>query len=310
MRILVTGATGFVGRWLVRELEAAGHETIPAPGSSELDITDAAAVADLVGRVRPEGIAHLAGVSYAGDAARDPARALAVNEGGTRAVIEAAAPVAPVAVLVVSSSEVYGRPDPDSLPLGEGAPLRADQPYGLSKLAQERAARQLGDELGVRVVVARSFNHTGPGQRPDFVAPALARRVLAARASGSGDVVVGNIDVRRDLGDVRDVVRAYRLLLEGLARRSVVRGTVVNVATGRSVSIRWVLETLAAAAGITVTPRVDPALVRANDPPEIRGDSSLLHRLTGWESVISLETTLADLMSWVESQSDGAPPSR
>ncbi len=151
----------------------------------------------------------------------------------------------------------------------------------------------------------RSFNHTGPGQRPDFVAPALAHRVLEARRSGSGDVVVGNLDVRRDLGDVRDVVRAYRLLLEGLRDGRVPPGSVVNVATGRSVSIRRILEILSAAGGVVPTPRVDPQLVRENDPPEIVGDAAALRRLTGWQPTIPLEQTLADLIASIEAE--GSP---
>ena len=313
MRVLVTGATGFVGRWLVRELEAAGHEVIAAPGSSDLDVTDGSAVARFVDAAQPDALAHLAGVSYAGDASRDPERALAVNEGGTRAILEVAAALRrPVATLVIGSSEVYGAPEASDLPLTEGGPLRTDQPYGLSKLAQERVALRLGEDLGVPVAVARSFNHTGPGQRPDFVAPALARRVLAARASGSDEVVVGNVDVRRDLGDVRDVVRAYRLLVEGLVGGSIPPGTVANVATGSSVAIRSVLERLAQAAGVHVTLKVDPSLVRANDPPDIVGDATLLRRLTGWVPTIPLETTLADLMASLDGGQvpDDSTPSR
>ena len=305
MRILVTGATGFVGRWLIRELEAAGHDAVGAPGSAQLDFTDRGAVADLVAAVRPDAIAHLAGVAFARDAARDPARAIAVNAGGTQTIVEAASRLkGSVPLLVSGSSEVYGRPDPGSLPLREEAPLITDQPYGLSKLAQERVALELGAERGVPVVVTRSFNHTGPGQRPDFVAPALARRVIQARQTGLRDIVVGNLDVRRDLGDVRDVVRAYRLLIEGLLDGGVPPGQVVNVATGRSVTIRRVLEILSAAAGIPTTPRIDPELVRDNDPLEIVGDSAALRRLTGWRPTIPLERTLADLILSIETEGE------
>lgn len=300
MRILVTGATGFVGRWLVQELQAHGHDAIGAPGSGQLDITDSAAVAELVRRVRPHAIAHLAGMSFAGDAARDPERAVAVNVGGTRAIIEAAAAVDRIPILVSGSSEVYGTPDPNDVPLGEDAPLRASQPYGRSKLEQERVALDIAAFTGVPLVVTRSFNHTGPGQRSDFVAPALAARLLHARTTGQQTIPVGNLDVRRDVGDVRDVVRAYRLLLEGLVAGAVPPATVVNVGTGRAVSIREILDTLADAVGIVITPRVEPDLVRPNDPALIVADVSRVRELTGWTAEIPLRTTLRDLVRSLE----------
>ena len=302
MRILVTGATGFVGRWLIEELAAAGHEPISSPASGTLDITDAAAVSRFVADAQPEAIAHLAGVAYARDAARDPDHAFAVNEGGTRNVVAAAAALStPVPVLVSGSSEVYGRPESSDLPLREVAPLRTDQAYGRSKLAQERAAVEMGKELGVPVVVTRSFNHTGPGQRLEFVTPALAARVLEAKRGGAGSVAVGNLDVRRDIGDVRDVVRAYRLLIEGLVEDRLSRGLVVNVATGRSIAIGDILETLARLVGIEVEARIDPTLLRDNDPPLIVGDSSRLRELTGWSPALPMETTLADLLASLQS---------
>ena len=299
MRVLVTGATGFVGRWLVQELEAFGHDVIAAPSSAELDIVDAAAVRRLVMAAAPDAVAHLAAVAFAPDAARDPDRAFAVNEGGTRAILEAVAETDPgTYVLVTSSSEVYGKPAPEDLPIDESRALRPDRPYGQSKLAQEEIASEIAAAHGVPLVLTRAFNHTGPGQRADFVVPALAARILEAVRDGRGSIRAGNVDVCRDIGDVRDVVRAYRLLLEASARGDLPAGpSVFNIATGRAVAIRDVIEHLAALAGTTVEIEADPALVRADDPPEIRGDASRLTAATGWRPERPLSSTLADVLA-------------
>ncbi len=308
MRFLVTGATGFAGWWLVRELEAAGHEAVATPPSSLFDITDPVAVAAMVADARPDAVAHLAAVSYGPDATREPDRAFAVNEGGTRSVmIASAAARRPIPVLVVSSSEVYGEPAAEDLPLTESAPSHADRPYGRSKVAQERVALESVAAGGPPVVIVRPFNHTGAGQRSEFVVPALAQRILGARQTGSGEISAGNMDVRRDIGDVRDVVRGYRLILEALGSGAPPAHSIYNIATGRSVAIRDIAEAFAALAGIEVEIRVDPALVRPSDPPEIRGDASLIATDLGWHPSIPFEVTLADVFADAETRLESTP---
>ncbi len=301
MRVFVTGATGFVGGWLQIELVAAGHEVVAAPGPSELDITDRAGMARWFAG-GPDAVVHLAGMAFAPDARSDPAEAFRVNVAGTIAIFEVLRElgVRPP-VLVAGSSDVYGAPRPEDLPLRESAPLNPQQPYAVSKAAQEGVAVETGVRWGFPVIVARSFNHTGPGQRPVFVVPAMARRVLAVKRGGATVIPAGNVDVRRDIGDVRDVVRAYRLLLEASVAGRLGSGPVVlNVATGRAEMIRWLIEQLCALAGITAAVQIDPALVRAGDPPEIRGDASLLTALTGWRPEIPLDRTLAELLAEAE----------
>jgi GDP-4-dehydro-6-deoxy-D-mannose reductase len=197
--------------------------------------------------------------------------------------------------------------------LTEAAPTLPVSPYGLSKLAQEAVALATARAAGIPVVVTRSFNHTGPGQRPDFVVPALARRVVEAKRTGASAIRVGNAEVRRDFLDVRDVVIAYRLLIEWMVgSRLEPAELVVNVASGRSMSIRDVAGLLIAQAGIDCGMETDPALVRADDPPEIVGSSALLRVIAGWQPTFPLDRTLHDVLRDVDAtpESLADPPAR
>jgi len=304
MRVFVTGASGFVGRWLVAELEAGGHHPIPAPGPEILDITDEPSLESWLSRGGlPDAVVHLAGIAFGPDATNDPASALRVNVGGTLAVFEVLRRlgVRPP-VLVAGSSEVYGDPNPSELPLTEYSPIAARRPYGISKMAQEAVALEASVRYGFPVVITRSFNHTGPGQRPVFVVPAMARRVLAVKRGEARAIPAGNVSVERDLSDVRDVVRAYRLLIEAAATGGLhAQCTVVNVASGATVSIRWVVEELCEFAGVTAPIETDPFLVRQGEAQEIRGDRSLLTQLTQWQPRIPIQQTLADVFADAES---------
>jgi GDP-4-dehydro-6-deoxy-D-mannose reductase len=278
-------------------LKVAGHEAIAAPASRDLDIADARAVRDLIGRTNPDGVVHLAAIAYAPDAAADAAEAMRINIGGTIAVVEASLQAArPPALVVAGSSEVYAPPEEGQY-LTETSHLGPRNAYALTKSATEAIAVQAAAR-GLRVAVARSFNHTGPGQREDFAVPAFARRILEARRHDRHSIRVGNVDVWRDIGDVRDTVRAYVLLLELLTSGSAMpTPPIFNVSTGRPTHLRSLILQLAAAVRWQVELATDPALVRGDDPRWIAGDASRLRLATGWEPEVPMSTTLADLIA-------------
>ena len=301
MRVFVTGAVGFVGQWLDKELRGHGHEVVAAPGPEILDIADRSGLVRWLDHPdgRPDAVIHLAGMAFAPDAGHDPGEAFRVNVGGTVALFEALREIGiRPPVLVSGSADVYGAPRPEDLPLREQAPLAPNTSYSLSKAAQEGVAAEASARYDLPVIVTRSFNHTGPGQRPVFVVPAMAQRVMAVKRGRATAIPAGNIDVRRDLTDVRDVVVAYRLLLEAAAAGKMVdRFTVVNVASGVAVTVRDIIERLCALAGVRAAIEIDQSLVRPNDPHEIRGDPTLIRGLVGWEAGIELERTLIDLLA-------------
>ena len=290
MSVVVTGAGGFVGRHLVAHLRAEGEQVVAL--DRETDVTDRDALGARLRDVAPDVVYPLAALSHVGESWRDPGAYARVNVTGTRHVLAAARESGgdPL-VVVVSSADVYGVVDERDLPLDESYPPAPANPYAASKLEAERVAREAARQ-GQRVVIVRPFNHVGPGQAPSFVVPALARRLLAARESGHDEVAVGDLSARRDFTDVRDVVRAYRLL----ARRAP-SGETYHVASGRDVSIAEVAHELAR----RILPEArlvrDEALVRPVELPVLRGDATKIRDLTGWEPTISLSRSLDDVVA-------------
>lgn len=299
MKVLITGASGFVGRWLHRELVSAGHVVVAAPPSAQLSVIDFAAMRQVIDAAQPDAVAHLAAVAFGPDAAADPERALQVNVRGTISLTQAIADThRRIPLLLASSSEVYGRPSEDELPLAESAPLRPSSVYAVSKAAQEAVALSAAFRLGLEVVVARSFNHTGPGQRPVFAVPAFIQRALALESGKASAIRAGNVEVARDIGDVRDVVRAYRLLLEDLAnRRTPSTPEIFNVATGAATEIRSIIENICEIVGVPPKIVIDLKLVRRDDPPLIVGNFYALRKATGWQPQISLKQTLIEMVA-------------
>jgi GDP-4-dehydro-6-deoxy-D-mannose reductase len=293
MRALITGGKGFVGQWLAAHLKDRGDDV--AVIDIETDVSDGAAVRHIVADVAPEAIYHLAAMTHVGESWENPSQVLRVNVLGTAEILAAArsVPGSP-RVLVVSSAEVYGIVVPAQLPLDEDTPTVPASPYAASKLAAEAVALQAWRGYDQPVVVVRPFNHIGPGQSPNFFVPALAKRIVEAGRSGARSLRVGTLTTRRDFTDVRDVVAAYRLLME-----KGVPGEVYNVCSGRDVAMSEVAEQLLELAGADLTLQTDPDLVRPVDVPVLRGDAGRLRATTGWQPHIPLATTLADVLaSW------------
>lgn len=292
MRTFVTGGTGFVGQWLVAHLREAGDEVVIA--DAELEITDEAGVRAAITAARPEAVFHLAGLAHVGQSWADPARTFSVNAVGTLCVLTGARAYAPVPrVVVVGSAEVYGAIDPSRLPVSEDTPMRPVTPYAASKAAAELLAIQSHLGYHVPVVRTRPFNKIGPGQDPSFVVSAIAQRVALAERDGLDTLLVGNLAARRDFLDVRDAVRAYRLLSE-LGEP----GEVYNVCSGRDVAVEELATRIMALAGLELRLEVDPALARPVDVPRVVGDPSRLMAATGWAPEIPLERTLGDVLAW------------
>ena len=286
MRALVTGGSGFVGSWLQAHLEEMGDEVI-VPGD-ELDVTDPVSVGSTLTTAGPDALYHLAGLAHVGQSWKEPVRFFETNAVGTLHVLDAARRCQPVPrVLVVSSAEVYGSVQPDELPLSEEAPMRPVSPYAVSKVAAEMVGLQATLGWAVPVIRARPFNHVGPGQSPAFAVPALAGRILVALRTGSGVLRTGNLSARRDFTDVRDVVRAYRLLVERGEP-----GEVYNVCSGRDVSMEEVVSRLMAISDADLRMEADPDLMRPVDVPALRGDASRLEAATGWTAEVPLEDSL------------------
>jgi GDP-4-dehydro-6-deoxy-D-mannose reductase len=313
VRALVTGAAGFAGQWLCRELLHSGwdvwgtrlDDALP-PGALdsetgnpvhwwEGDLREPTAARDAIDAATPDAIFHLAGIAHVPSANADPAGTLEVNVIIASRLLahvrarRAAGTLDPVMV-IVGSGEQYGRHDPADMPLGETAAQQPMGVYAASKAAQEVLALEAHRAGGVRVIAVRPFNHTGPGQSPNFVVPALVRRAVALRGT-SKPLVMGNTETIRDFSHVEDVVRAY----VALAVRGV-PGEAYNIASGVGTEMAALALRILALAGVDAKLQSDPALVRPADVPALVGSAAKLRAATGWAPRHSLDSILEELI--------------
>jgi GDP-4-dehydro-6-deoxy-D-mannose reductase len=307
VKLLVTGADGFVGRHVVRRLAREGYRIGAAcrpDGRSvdwggahvtvvPLELTDDASVRGAL-EFGPDAVVHLAAVASNREANADPGHAWTVNAAGTARLADALGRRreegrGDARLLLVSSGEVYG--PGGNVPRRETDPIAPASPYAASKAGAELAALSVWRRTGLPVVIVRPFTHTGPGQETRFVLPAFVERLREAKATGARAVRSGNLDPIRDLLDVRDVVEAYLLLL-----RSGQPGEIYNVARGEGSSVRELFGLLARLVDVRAEPEVEPSLARASDIPYLVGDSTKLRRATGWAPSRSLEQTLRGLV--------------
>ncbi|MEI2640541.1 MAG: GDP-mannose 4,6-dehydratase [Microthrixaceae bacterium] len=292
MRALVTGAGGFVGHHLIAHLESSGDQVFGTDRSTDgLDVLDAPALQDALRRFQPEVIYHLAGASDVGGSWQTPQNTFRANAEGTLNILWAAREVGVERILTIGSADVYGRVTSQDLPISEDLRLAPVSPYAASKVAADYVALQAFLGYSQHVVRARPFNHLGPGQSTRFVAPALASRIVANEISGETVVTAGNLTPRRDFTDVRDVVRAYRLLMSnGRA------GQVYNVCSGTATEVRELAEMMISLAAHPMEIVAEADLARPVDIPVLLGDNSRITADTGWVPQIPLLQTVADLL--------------
>lgn len=286
---LVTGASGFTGRYLIQALKARGFKvvgfgsgTTDADVTLACDLTDKAAVAAAVGQAQPDWVVHLAALAFVGHA--DQEAFYRVNLFGTLNLLEALGALErqPQRVLIASSANIYGTPGIEVI--DESVCPAPVNHYACSKLAMEHMVATWYDRLPI--VITRPFNYTGPGQDERFLIP----KIVGHFARGERLIELGNLNVSRDFSDVRDLAQAYLGLLDSNHRSSP-----VNVCSGKATALRTIIEMMERIAGYSIEVRVNPAFVRANEIPTLRGSDVRLRKIVGDRALISLEQTLEDL---------------
>ena len=325
MRALVSGGDGFVGQHLISWLLAQGDEVTASTLESEpdlrtlsaseahrvewrtADVRDAGSMAAILLDIHPECIYHLAGYASGVRAREHPAQAFRVNAEGTLNLLEAVVtvrgddPSFDPTILVMSSADVYGEPGNPEVPLSEDDPVRPVTHYGVSKAAAEVVADAYRRGSDLRIIVARAFPLVGPGQAGVFVLPSLCRQAAEIRKGKVEPVLhVGNLAVERDFTDVRDGVRALRLLAECPAADAT-----YNLCSGRALTIAQMVEWVLEEAGVTAEVRADSSRVRPGEPVRVVGVASRLEADTGWLPTSDIRSTVRDTYQWMRQSSLG-----
>lgn len=291
-KLLLTGASGFVGGFVQQATRC-----VPLTlAGKEVDLRDGHAVTDAVSRIRPDAVLHLAAQTFVPRSFENPVETFEINFLGTYNLLAALKKTGFTGrFLLVSTGDVYGSVAPEHLPITEQLLPRPRNPYAVSKVAAEALCFQWNETAGFETMVARPFNHIGPGQREDFVISAFAKQIAEIKHGSKLAVIeVGDLDVTRDFLDVRDVVQAYLLLLrEGRA------GEIYNICSGIECSIRSLLDKMLKLAKVQAEVHSNPAKFRPSEQRRVVGDASKLRRHTGWQPTYTIEQTLADTIhSW------------
>ena len=298
MRVLVTGGNGFVGGFAIEALRARGDEVFAAGrGATDmmpLDLGDSLNLRGVIDIAQADAVVHLAAQAFVPQSIADPLETFDVNAMGTARLLEAIRAARDVGgsnprVLIISTAEVYGAQPPSAFPLKETTSLHPANPYAASKVAAEAYSLAAARTYGLDVMVARSFNHIGPGQDERFAVSSFAMQLARIARGGPSELLVGELSAERDFLDVRDVVAAYLALLDRGER-----GEIYNVCSGSAISIRDVLRRLVTTARVAVEIREDPARMRPSDTPLFVGDGTKLRAATGWSPQIPLATSLRD----------------
>lgn len=316
---LITGISGFVGPYLAaclrsRQIDCIGigntASLVSHPDSPDgvrtfnVDIRRRADLHSVLATELPDYVFHLAAISHIPTTRANPELAFEVNVDGTFNLLECLRRLhRPVRVVFVSSGNLYGNVDSGPSGFSEDSPVHATSPYAATKLIGEQLARSYVGDFGLDVMVARPFNHTGPGQAPSFACPEFARAIAAGVVHNRPvHMKTGRLEPQRDISDVRDVVRAYALLAErGRA------GEIYNVCTGSVISMGDVIQQLAVLGHVDVTTEPDPAKIRPREIDRLGGDSSKIRRELGWAPQFSLSRTLQDLLRfWIHQEENSA----
>jgi GDP-4-dehydro-6-deoxy-D-mannose reductase len=310
-KALITGITGFVGSHLAELLLSNGYEVYGTvrPRSStenidhiknkvklvEIDITDPHSVLKVVGDVKPDCIFHLAAQTFVPSSWNAPTETLNVNIMGTLNILEAARKLdTDTRIQIAGSSEEYGKVYKDEVPIRETNPLRPMSPYGVSKVAADKLAVQYNMSYGLKTVVTRAFNHTGPRRGEVFATSNFAKQIAMIEKGKQEPVIAhGNMEAQRDFSDVRDVVRAYEISLQKCKF-----GDVYNICSGKAITIKDMLNTLLGFSKVKITTKFDESRARPSDVEVLCGDCSKFREQTGWKPSIPFEKTMEDLLNY------------
>jgi len=309
-KAFITGLSGFVGSHLSKHLLEKNflvsgtyftEESLAGVGEKDrlelyqLDLLDEKKTHSILNSVKPDYIFHLAAVSSPRESFKDPKKTFENNITSQINLLESVRKLGLIdtRILIVSSAEVYGHVDPKNIPINENTPLNPTNPYAVSKISQDYLGLQYFLTNKLKIIRVRPFNHVGPGQSPDFVISAFAKKITDIEKGKEEVMKVGNLTSKRDFTDVRDMVKAYLLAIEKGEL-----GEVYNLGSGKSYFISDILEMMKKMAKVEIITENDPDLMLPSDDPELRCDFTKFHELTGWKTEIPIEKTLIDTLDY------------